>query len=124
MSDKKKPILARDANNKILDPTQAKRITEELMGKLVTEQRQHEKENSFHIARGRKRDIHVNILVTIMPSVNGNTVIGEKEVPLEQIAFKLDARILPVRNATLIKAFSELCHLAKTQIMKLGMVRE
>ena len=123
MADKKKPILHRDEHNRVIDPTEAKRLTEELIGKLVGEQRQHEKENSFHLARGKKRDIHVNILVTIMPEVNGRTVIGEKEVPLEQIAFKLPAKILPVSNGTLIKAFSEMCHLAKQQIMKLGMVR-
>lgn len=83
MSDKKKPadggpVLKRDENN-LLDKGEAAKVADELIHKLITEERRHEKELSFHTARQGRRDIVVMMGVYIRNSVDGKIVLGEDE---------------------------------------------
>jgi hypothetical protein len=118
----KSPIL-RDEHNRPIDPQAGHKIANELLTKLVNEQRQAEIENSFRNVKGMKRDIVVHLAVTVLPRVDGHTVIGEQEREYGQWCFVLPAKALPIKNFTAIKAFSELCHLGKQALMKLGMVK-
>lgn len=122
MADKKL-ILKRDANNKIIDPDESRRIVNDLTKKLITEQRAHEKDNSMHFAKTGKRDIVVHLAVTVLPTVNGVNIVGEVEKEYEQWCFKINARQLPMPRSYVIKAFSELAHMGKSAMIKLGMVR-
>jgi hypothetical protein len=104
-----------------------KGYTEELMNllkKAETEQRHLEREDSFHFVKGGKRDIVVHCVVTILPRVNGKTIIGESQKELPQLCFEVPARAIPWRRPLYQKAFAELMTLAFQQIMKIGGVRE
>lgn len=128
MDDKKpprrKPVFEHNNDGSLKDPDSAKKVTDELMKKFLTEQRLHEKENSFNIARSSKRDVVVHLAVTVLPSVDGHTVIGEQEREYNQWCFKISAKELPIRNGSVIKRFAELCHTGKQALLSLGMVRE
>ena len=125
MSDRKKTpsLLKRDEQNRVIDPGEAARINEDLMKKLLTEKRAHEKDESMHVARTGKRDVVVHLAVTVLPSVDGHNIIGQREQEYGQWCFRLNARQLPASRATLIKAFAELAHIGKQAFVKLGMMR-
>lgn len=116
------PKLARDANN-LLDKEEAKRVNQELLAKFLTESRHLEKEGSFHVSRTGRRDIVVHLAVTILPRVDGNTVVGENSREMGQWCFELPARALPISNGKCIKAFAELCHIGKQVLMTMGVVK-
>ena len=106
------------------DPNEVKKTTEELVRKLLTEQRLVEKDNTMHILRKGRRDLVVYVSVQVLPSINGVTVAGETQKEYNQWCAKFPAKMLPVTNATAKKAISELAHLAKQAMMHLGMIRE
>jgi hypothetical protein len=117
------PVLKRDENNKIIDPNQSTEMVNDLMKKLVTETRAHEKENSFHVSKTGRRDIVVHLAVTILPRVNGHTVIGEQEKEFGQWCFVLEAKRLPATPGVIRKALAELCHKGWETFLKMGIVR-
>lgn len=72
------PVLKRDEHN-ILDRDEADRVGKELIRKLLTEQRIHDKQESFHMSRTGKRDICVMMGVYIRNSVNGKIVLSDQQ---------------------------------------------
>ncbi len=118
------PMLKRDPyTNAIIDPNESRRIADHLLKKLATEQRLHEKDQSFHLAKGHKRDVVVHLSVTILPRVDGNNVIGETEREYNQWCFVFPARALPAPKGAVDKAFAELIVYGRQALMRLGMVR-
>jgi hypothetical protein len=95
-----------------------------LYKKAETEQQALEREDSFHFAKTKRRDIVVHCAVTILPRVNGKTLIGEKQVELPQLCFEIPAKSIPMRSALWQQPFRELMTLAFQQLMKIGAVRE
>lgn len=95
-----------------------------LYQKAETEQQALEREDSFHFAKTKRRDVVVHCAVTILPRVNGKTLIGEKQVELPQLCFEIPARDLPMRSRLWQKPFRELMTVAYQQLMKIGAVRE
>lgn len=122
MKKKTPPILHRDENNKLIDPQEGHKLAAELTQKLIAEQRAHEKDQSLHRARTGRRDIVVHMAVTVMGAQDGHPIIGERDVEINQWCFKIPAKRTPMRNQTAIKAFSELCHVGKQALMKLGYI--
>jgi hypothetical protein len=49
-------------------------------------------DKTFSGGKGRHRDVMVHIAVTIMPDVEGNHVMGEKEREIGQFAARIPAR--------------------------------
>ena len=115
------PKLLRDATGK-LDQDDAKRVNEELLAKFLKESAHIDKENTFHVSRTGKRDLVVHLAVTILPQVDGHIVAGEQEREMGQWCFRLNSNQLPVKNATVIRALSELAHIGKQVLMKMGVV--
>ena len=115
-------LLKRDAHGQ-LDKDQAKKVNEELLQKFLAESDKLNKDNSFSNVKTQRRDIVVHLAVTILPRVDGHDVIGEKEREMGQWCFQLPAQQLPVKNFTVIKALSELCHLGRQCLLKIGAVR-
>jgi hypothetical protein len=74
--DKKKSLLSRDANNK-LDDSEVAKVTNELMKKLITTERDFQKDLSFNHARGNKRDIMVYVTIFARNSIDGKIVLGD-----------------------------------------------
>ena len=69
--------MKRDEHNR-LDRNDAKAKTEELMQKLITEERMFQKDISFNHARGNKRDIMVYMTIFARNSVDGMIVVGDE----------------------------------------------
>jgi hypothetical protein len=125
--DKNRPpkppsILHKDNTGKLVDPDEPRRLNDELLKKLITEQRAHEKDESFHVSRTGKRDVAVHMAVTILPRVNGKTVIGEAEREYNQWCFVIPAQKLPMHPSTCNQAFRELVRFAVQALMSLGML--
>ena len=120
---KKTPsLLKRDEHNQIIDKTEADRIANELLRKLATEQRALEKDQSMHLARTGRRDVVVHLAVTVLPRVDGVNIVGEVEKEYNQWVIEFPARVLPIRQAKLHRAFANLAHTGMQALMKLGMV--
>jgi hypothetical protein len=120
---KKTPsLLNRDEHNQIIDKTQADKIAAELLRKLAVETRLHEKDQTMHMARTGRRDIVVHLAVTVLPRVNGITIAGEVEKEYNQWVIEFPARVLPIRQTKLHRAFANLAHTGMQALMKLGMV--
>lgn len=71
------PILKRDKNN-VLDRDEAAKTTQDLVQKLLGEERAHKKDISFN-ARGNKRDFVVMITLLQRNSIDGHIAIGDDE---------------------------------------------
>jgi len=115
-------LLNRDEHNQIIDKTQADRVAKELLRKLAVETRLHEKDQTMHMARTGRRDIVVHLAVTVLPRVNGITIAGEVEKEYNQWVIEFPARVLPIRQTKLHRAFANLAHTGMQALMKLGMV--
>ena len=115
-------LLNRDEHNQIIDKTQADKIAAELLRKLAVETRLHEKDQTMHMARTGRRDIVVHLAVTVLPRVNGITIAGEVEKEYNQWVIEFPARVLPIRQTKLHRAFANLAHTGMQALMKLGMV--
>lgn len=123
---KKTPsLLHRDANNKLIDADEGRKIAAELTQKLINEQRAVDKDNSMHFARTGRRDVVVHMAVTVLGSVDGHPIIGEpKEREYGQWCFVFKARQLPAPKSAVTKALVELTQFTRQAFIKLGMVRE
>lgn len=136
--DKSPSLLKRGDDGRILDRSDAKKTTEELMRKLLTEERIHDKEQSFHAARTGKRDIVVMMGVYVRNSVNGKIVIGDNEGTgferfsdrdmfkyrtFDMLTVEFPARNLPggreFIGKGLMTGFNRICQM----LMKMGMIR-
>lgn len=95
-----------------------------LFEKAQTENQHLEKENSFHTAKNGRRDLAVHLAVTVLPRVNGRTVVGEKDLELNQYCFEIPAGKQPFPLSNLKRAFWELCSHGYKEVMKAGGARE
>lgn len=123
MDDRKKPMIARDDNNKVIDIEEGRRIAAELTQKLVSEQRKFDKDNSMHFAKTGKRDVVVHLAVTILGQVNGVNIIGEPaEKEVGQWCFRLNAQNLPMRTKQAYRPLAELANIGKQALMRIGAI--
>lgn len=79
--DKIPSILKRDEHNN-LDHDDARKVTDDLVKKLITEQRDYQKEISFKHSRSNRRDIVLKIVLYQRNTVNGKIVRDDADDPL------------------------------------------
>ena len=121
MSKKTPSLLPRDPHGQIIKD-EAEIVKDKLIKKFLSESQHLQKDNSFYSVKGKKRDIIVHMAVTLLPEVEGRQVIGEVEREIGQWAFRMLAHQLPMPNKHALKAFSELSHIGKGALLKLGLV--
>lgn len=128
--------LKRDEHNR-LDRDDAKERTDKLMKELIETERQHQKDISFNLARGKKRDFVVFITIFMRNSVDGKIVIGDNEESgffslndkdpykykdYDCIDIQLPARLLPMKRAQLGKALMSGFNVLVNWLARIGAV--
>lgn len=136
--DKKPSILKRDENGQIADRDDAKRVTENLVRKLLTEERAHDKDQSFHRVTTGKRDIVVFLMPMIRNSVNGKLVLGddasrgfikfdERDMysyrPYDFVNVEFPARNLPGKKEYIGKGLMSGFSVVVKWMMKMGVIQ-
>lgn len=119
---KSAPLLSRKSDGSI-DPEEVKKVNAELLSKFVRESAHVDKENSFHVSRTGKRDIVVHMAITILPQVDGRTVVNEVEKEMCQYCFVIPARATPWSAASCTKGFAELFHRGRQVLLTMGVLK-
>lgn len=120
MAKKTPSLLRRDANNRLIDPDEGRKIADQLTKKLIHEQRLYDKDNTLNVARGRRRDIEIHIAVTVTNRIDGHPVIGEQDREYNQWVIVLPAKVTPLRSKTVMHSLAKLCIPVKQALMRLG----
>jgi hypothetical protein len=84
------------------------------------EQAAYDRHNRFKGAKGSKRDIQIHFVVTKMPAVNGNVVVGEKELEFPQMACQISAQHLPLKRENAAQVVASISEKILQQLFQYG----